>query len=202
MWQTRRLGPRPAGSPEAYFSARYGAPGCPELRPASANQPCGPRWPGRPHRPWSPQAPARAARGRRRCGRATGCTRRCLGSSSRRPRRCCRARSFGPLAGRSKRRPAAAATKGHWAQSASLAAPPQVLRRPLDAEKSDQRGPRPLPPWAWLWQCRLRRAVAQAQAAHRPTQAAPVVTVAAELRHVAPDAKPPRALVPSQPWCQ
>ncbi len=41
MWQTRRLGPRPAGSPEAYFSARYGAPGCPELRPASANQPLG-----------------------------------------------------------------------------------------------------------------------------------------------------------------
>ena len=106
---------------------------------------------GRPYGPCFPQGSARAAQGRTRCGRATGCTRRCPGSSSRRPRRCCRARSFGPPAGRSKRRPAAAVTMGNWvpAQSASLAAPPQVLRRPLDAERSDQRGPRPLPPGAW-----------------------------------------------------
>ena len=154
----------------------------------------------RPRGPCFPQGRARAARGRMRCGRATGCTRRCPGSSSRRRRRCCRARSFGRPAGRSKRRPAAAATKGHCVRPASLAAPPQALRPLPDAERSGQRGPRPLPPRAWRGQCPLRWAVAQAhaQAAHRPTQAAPVVVVAAELRH----AKPPRASVPVRPWCQ
>ena len=145
---------------------------------------------GRPRGPCFPQGRARAARGRTRCGRATGCTRRCPGSSSRRRRRCCRARSFEWPAGRSKRRPAAAATMGHCVRPASLAGPPQGLRPPPDAERSGQR----VPPRASRGQCRLRWAVAHAhsQAAHRPMQAAPV----------ARDAKPPRALVPAQPWCQ
>ena len=49
MCRTRRLRPRPAGAPEASLSARswrQAAPSFgPELRPASANQPLGPRWP-------------------------------------------------------------------------------------------------------------------------------------------------------------
>ena len=41
------------------------APGCPELRPASANQPPGPRWhPGRPHRPCYRPSAARSKAGR------------------------------------------------------------------------------------------------------------------------------------------
>ena len=184
----------PAGSPEGRFQRQtmlQAIPSFGQPRPISRLGRA-----GRLYRLVFLQGRARAARGQRHCGRAMGCTRHCQGSSSRRRLRCCRARSFGPPAGRSTRRPAAAAKKGHWVRPASLAAPPQVLQHPLDAERSDQLGLRPLPPRARREQCRLLRAVAQAQAAHRPTQAAPAV------RHVAPGAKPPRALVPGQPWCQ
>ena len=194
MWETGRLRPRQLALRKAAFSARP----CSRLSRASASLGLSAAWAALAACIGLVflQGRARAARGQRRCGRAMGCTRHCQGSSSRRRLRCCRARSFGPPAGRSTRRPAAAAKKGHWVRPASLAAPPQVLQHPLDAERSDQLGLRPLPPRARREQCRLLRAVAQAQAAHRPTQAAPAV------RHVAPDAKPPRALVPGQPWCQ
>ena len=52
MWNTRGLGPRPAG---ARGSAPDRAPGCSEPRPVLANQPLGSRWPATPAL-FSPQA--------------------------------------------------------------------------------------------------------------------------------------------------